>query len=215
MTLFCIESPLVMKSGSCMINGVIRGLLCYYSTRIQSLLVMKNELCMTNGSERSNRAGSPSLLKGQNSWKVDHGYSLVVGNWWHPLQLLKSCSDDYSRDILSANWRNVPASADIGQEKRLDPRTRQNPTPYFIDHHKKIERVSPSSIIIPDLSPTDSYLFICFENFPTNRTTSEKQSKTAFADFIKSRASNFYSDEINRFMSRSAQCAESDDAYLD
>ena len=61
--------------------------------------------------------------------------------------------------------------------------------------------VLPHPPYSPDLSPTDYNLFKHFDNFFTGRTfANQDQAKTAFVDFIESRAPNFYADGINRFV---------------
>lgn len=76
--------------------------------------------------------------------------------------------------------------------------------------------VLPHPPYSPDLSPTDYHLFKHFDNFLTGRTfANQDQAKTAFVDFIESRAPNFYADGINRLVLRWQKCTDSNGAYFD
>ena len=68
----------------------------------------------------------------------------------------------------------------------------------------------------PDLSPTDYHLFKHFDIFLTGKTfANQDQAKTAFADFIESRAPNFYADRISQLVLHWQKCTDSNGAYLD
>ena len=76
--------------------------------------------------------------------------------------------------------------------------------------------VLPHPPYSPDLSPTDYHLFKHFDNFLTGRTfANQDQAKTAFVNFIESRAPNFYADRINRLVLRWHKCTDSNGPYFD
>lgn len=120
----------------------------------------------------------------------------MVTVWW-------SAAKPSQRSPIVRKSTNVPkiplGAAGTRQQKRFDPASRHNlPYPLY-------------SLV---LSPTNSHFFKDFDNFLTGRTfANQDQTKTAFLDFIESRAPDFYAEGINRLVLRWQKCTESNSAY--
>ncbi|CEF59836.1 Histone-lysine N-methyltransferase SETMAR [Strongyloides ratti] len=67
----------------------------------------------------------------------------------------------------------------------------------------------------PDLDPTDFHFFKHLDYFIKDMVFKDEQSvKSAFENFIASKDTSFYSDGINKLVSRWQKCVESDGCYF-
>lgn len=68
----------------------------------------------------------------------------------------------------------------------------------------------------PDLSPTDYHFFKHLDNFLKEKCfKNQEDAKNAFADFIASRAPEFYATGINKLVSHWQKCVDSNGFYFD
>ena len=163
-----------------------------------------------------------ALLKCENPLK-----KTLVTLWWSAagvihynfLQLSQTMTaESYCEEVdeMYRKFRQQPTLVNKRDPILLHNNARPRVSQITVQKLNKLSiEVLPHPPYSPYLSPTDCQLSKHFDNFLSRRTfANQDQTKTAFVNFIESRALNFYADGINRLVLCWPKCTDSNGAYF-
>ena len=168
------------------------------------------------GPERSSKA----LPKGKTAPQEGHGHCLVVCCWSVPLQLSEFRWHHYIWEVCSANWwdelKTAMPAPGIGQQN--GPNSPHNTWPHVTQPMlQKLNKLGYEVLshlpYSPDLSPTDYHFFKHLNNLLQGKCFRNQQEGEN--EFVKSRSTDFYTTEINKFFSCWQKCVDCNGSYSD